>query len=115
MLYLSSRQRSQLVTSAFLRRMGVTQADQARSVALESMVLVAVATVAGLAAALVTADAIVSHVDPLPQYSPAAAMAVPWELLVATSLAAILASGVVAAGLALVVRRSDVGEELRVS
>jgi hypothetical protein len=115
MLYLSSRQRSQLVTSAFLRRIGVTQADQAWSVALESMVLVAVATVAGLAAALVTADAIVSHVDPLSQYSPAAAMAVPWELLVATSLGAILASGVVAAGLALVVRRSDVGEELRVS
>ena len=115
MLYLSSRQRSQLVTSAFLRRMGVTQADQAWSVALESMVLVAVATVAGLAAALVTADAIVSHVDPLSQYSPAAATVVPWELLVVSSLGAILASGVVAASLALVVRRSDVGEELRVS
>jgi hypothetical protein len=115
MLYLSSRQRSQLVTSAFLRRMGVTQADQAWSVALESMVLVAVATVSGLAAALVTADAIVSHVDPLSQYSPAAATVVPWELLVVSSLGAILASGVVAAGLALAARRSDVGEELRVS
>jgi hypothetical protein len=95
--------------------MGVTQAEQAWSVALESMVLVAVATVAGLAAALVTADAIVGRVDPLSQYSPAAATAVPWELLVASSVGVILVSGVVAASLVLAVRRSDVGEELRVS
>ena len=115
MLYLSSRQRSQLVTSAFLRRMGVTQAGQAWSVALESIVLVTVAAVVGVAAALVTADAIVGHVDPLPQYSPTPTTSVPWDLLVASGLGAIVVSGLVGAGLALVLRRSDVGEELRVS
>ncbi len=115
MLYLSSRQRSQLVTSAFLRRMGVTQTDQAWSVALESTVLVAAATVVGLAAALVTANAIVRHVDPLAQFAPAPATIVPWALLVATGAAAVLASGFVGAGLVLALRRSDVGEELRVS
>jgi hypothetical protein len=115
MLYLSSRQRSQVVTSAFLRRMGVTQADQAWSVALESTVLVAAATVVGLGTALITANAIVGHVDPLAQYAPPPATAVPWTLLVKSGVAAIFASGLIGAALALALRRSDVGEELRVS
>ena len=115
MLYLGSRQRSQVVTSAFLRRMGVTQIDQAWSVALESIVLVAAATVVGLAAALITAGAIVGHVDPLAQYAPAPVTTVPWTLLIASGVAAILASGLIGATLALALRRSDVGEELRVS
>ena len=114
MLYLSSRQRSQLVTSAFLRRMGVSQTDQAWSVALESMVLVTVATVVGLAAALITANTIVRHVDPLAQFPPAPATTVPWTLLAATGVAAVLVSGFVGAALVLSLRRSDVGEELRV-
>ena len=114
MLYLSSRQRSQLVTSAFLRRMGVTQAEQAWSVALESVALVTVATGVGLGAALITANSIVRHIDPLAQFAPAPATTVPWTLLVATGAAAILAAGLVGAGLVLVLRRSDVGEELRV-
>ena len=115
MLYLSGRQRSQLVTSAFLRRMGVTRADQAWSVALESVVLVGVATVVGVGAALVTAGAIVGHVDPLSQYSPAATAVLPWSSLVASGGGVILASGLVGAAVSLVARRSDVGEELRVS
>ncbi len=114
MLYLSSRQRSQLVTSAFLRRMGVTQAEQAWSVALESVVLVTVATGVGLGAALITANSIVRHIDPLAQFAPAPATTVPWTLLVVTGAAAIFAAGLVGAGLVLVLRRSDIGEELRV-
>ena len=115
MLYLSGRQRSQLVTSAFLRRMGVTQADQAWSVALESIVLVSVAAVVGVGAALVTAGAIVGHVDPLSQYPPAATAVLPWWSLVASSGGVILVSGLIGVGVSLVARRSDVGEELRVS
>jgi hypothetical protein len=95
--------------------MGVTQADQAKSVALEAVALVAVATAVGLAAALITANAIVRHVDPLAQYAPAPVTTVPWTLLVATAAAALLTSGFVGAGLVLVLRRSNIGEELRVS
>jgi predicted lysophospholipase L1 biosynthesis ABC-type transport system permease subunit len=115
MLYLSGRERSQLVSSAFLRRMGFSQRRQALSVALEASFLVALATVTGLAAALVTAGAIVAHVDPLAQYSPAPVTNVPWALLLFSGLGAIAAAGSIGAVLTLAVRRSDVGEALRVA
>jgi hypothetical protein len=115
MLYLSGRERSQRVTAAFLRRMGVSPLKQAASVALESSFLVAVATVIGFAAALVTAGAIVGHVDPLAQYSPAPVVDVPWRLLIALGIVVIVVAGVVGAALTLLVRRSGVGEDLRVS
>jgi len=115
MLYLSGRERSQLVTSAFLRRMGMRQLRQASSVALESIVLVGIAAAVGLAAAVVTAGAIVGHVDPLSQYSPAPATTVPWLLLIGSAVAVIAAAGLVGAILTLVVPRSGVGEQLRVS
>jgi predicted lysophospholipase L1 biosynthesis ABC-type transport system permease subunit len=114
-LYLSGRERAQLVTSAFLRRMGFSQARQALSVALEVGILVLVATVSGLAAALVTSGAIVGHVDPLAQYSPAPVANIPWTLLVAFAVLAMLVAALAGALLTLAVRRSDIGEALRVS
>jgi len=115
MLYLSGRGRSQLVTSAFLRRMGMTQLSQAVSVALESSFLVALATVVGVGAALITAGAIIGRVDPLSQYSPAPVVEVPWPLLVGSAVGVVAAAGVVGAILTLVLPRSGVGEQLRVS
>ncbi len=115
MLYLSGRERSQLVTSAFLRRMGMRQLRQASSVALESIVLVGIATAVGLVAAVVTAGAIVGHVDPLSQYPPAPAAVVPWPLMIGSAVAVVVAAGLVGAILTLVVPRSGVGEQLRVS
>ncbi len=115
MLYLNGRGRSQVVTSAFLRRMGFAQSRQAWSVALESSVLVGVATIVGLAAAVITAGAIVGHVDPLSQYSPPPVTEVPWLRVVLSGLGVIVAAGLVGALLTLLVRRSDVGEELRVN
>ena len=115
MLYLSGRGRSQLVTSALLRRMGMTQHSQAASVALESSVLVAIATIVGLGAALITAGAIIRRVDPLSQYSPAPITEVPWTLLVGSAVGVIAAAGVVGAILTLALPRSGVGEQLRVS
>ena len=106
MLYLSGRERSQLVTSAFLRRMGVSQARQAWSVALESCVLVAVAAAVGLAAAVVTAGAIIGHVDPLSQYSPAPVTEVPWWQLLASGLGVVVVAGLVGSMLTLVVKRT---------
>lgn len=113
LLYLSGRERSQLVTSALLRRMGLRQARQALSVALEAAALVAVATFSGLVAALATAGAIVGRVDPLPAYAPAPVAQVPWAVLLGTGLGAIAAAAAVAGLLTLVVRRTDVGEALR--
>jgi hypothetical protein len=115
LLYLSGRERSQLVTSAFLRRMGFSQASQAASVALESSFLVGVAAVLGLVAALVTAGAIIRHVDPLAQYSPPPVTHVPWVTLLASGAGVIIVAGLLAAILTLLVRRSGVGEELRVN
>jgi hypothetical protein len=115
LLYLSGRERAQLVTSAFLRRMGLSQGRQALSVALEVGILVLVATVSGLAAALVTSGAIVGHVDPLAQYSPVPIADIPWTLLVVFAALAALVAALLGALLTLVVRRSDIGEALRVS
>ena len=115
MLYLSGRERAQLVTSAFLRRMGVSQLSQAASVALESSFLVGVATVIGLVAALVTAGAIIGHVDPLAQYAPAPVTRVPWTALIVSGIGITVVAGFLGAILTLLVRRSGVGEDLRVS
>lgn len=114
-LYLTGRERAQLVTSAFLRRMNFSQGRQALSVALEVSILVLVATVSGLVAALVTSGAIVGHVDPLAQYSPVPVADIPWALLLASLVLATAVAALVGALLTLVVRRSDIGEALRVS
>ncbi len=115
MLYLNSRERAQLVTSAFLRRMGFSQRSQAWSVALESILLVAFATISGLAGALLSAGAIVRHVDPLSEYAPTPVPHVPWALLSASAVAVTIVAGLVGAIVTLLVRRSNVGEQLRVS
>jgi hypothetical protein len=114
-LYLGGRERAQLVTSAFLRRMGFAQSRQALSVALEVGILVLLATISGLAAALVTSGAIVGHVDPLARYAPVPVTDVPWSVLLVSAILAIVVSALAGALLTLLVRRSDVGEALRVS
>ena len=100
MLYLSGRGRSQLVTSAFLRRMGITQHSQALSVALEASVLVALGAVGGVVAALITSGAIVRRVDPL-QYSPTPVTDIPGCCSSARLVGVIVAAGLVGAILTL--------------
>jgi putative ABC transport system permease protein len=115
LLYLNARQRSQLVTSAFLRRMGLSQPRQAFSVALESTLLVALGTGVGVAAALMTAGAIVGRVDPLAVYSPPPALQVPWTALIASAAGVTFAAGTLGGALTMLLRRVAVGEDLRVS
>ena len=115
LLYLNTRQRSQLVTSAFLRRMGLSQPHQALSVALESGLLVGLASAIGTVAALITAGAIVGRVDPLAIYSPAPTIHVPWSWLIGSALAVTLAAAVLGGLLTLLMRRTEVGEDLRVN
>jgi predicted lysophospholipase L1 biosynthesis ABC-type transport system permease subunit len=115
LLYLSARARTQLVTSAFMERMGLPNRLQAASVALEAAVLVAFAAVVGLAAAVATSGVIVEHVDPLPEYDPSAAAVIPWGELVGAGAAIVAAAALAALLVTLAVRRDKVGEALRVA
>jgi hypothetical protein len=115
LLYLQARQRSQLIASAIVRRMGLSAAADACALALEAAVIVFAATVAGAAVAAAAARPIVHRVDSLPQYAPSPVLAVPWATLGGAVLAATAAGallGVIAAALA---ARSDVAEALRVA
>ena len=114
-LYLYARSRVQRVTSAFLRRMGFDERLQALSVAVEAAALVGFAALAGAAAALVGATPLVTRVDPLPQYIPAAALVVPWSLLAASFAGLVLVAAVVGGVAGAFAGRGEVGEALRVA
>jgi hypothetical protein len=115
LLYLHARNRSQLVTSAFLGRMGMRQSAQAASVALEAAALVAFAAVAGAGSALLAATQIVSRVDPLPQYAPSATVDVPWLLLAGSLCLLVVVAAAAGAAASLLARRGELGEALRVA
>jgi hypothetical protein len=114
-LYLYARSRSQLVTSAFLGRMGLSRARQAASVALEAAVLVAFAAVVGAASALLTAPSVVSRVDPLPLYPPPSTVVVPWLQLVWSLALLVAVAAVAGAAASALTARSELGEALRVA
>ena len=115
LLYFHARSRSQLVTRAFLTRMGLSASAQSASLALEAAALVTFALVVGGTCALLTSEPLISHVDPLPQYAPAATVVVPW-LLVSVSFVLLVACAAAAGALiGLVAGRGNVGEALRVA
>jgi hypothetical protein len=114
-LYLYARSRVQRVTSAFLRRMGFGERLQALSVAVEAAALVGFAALAGAAAALVGAAPLVERVDPLPQYTPSAALVVPWSLLGASFVLLVLLAAVAGGVAGAFAGRGEVGEALRVA
>jgi hypothetical protein len=114
LLYLRARSRSQLLTSVLMTRMGVRASQQAVAAAIEGAVLIAFASILGIAAALATASELISHVDPLPAYSPAVAAQVPWLLLAASFIAVVFLAGALSA-LAAVTAGGDVEEALRVA
>jgi putative ABC transport system permease protein len=115
LLYLHARSRSQLVTSAFLVRMGMSPSAQAASVALEAAALVAFAALVGAGSALLAATQIVSRVDPLPQYAPAATVDTPWLLLAGSLLLLVVLAAAAGASACLLARRGDLGAALRVA
>jgi hypothetical protein len=114
-LYLYARGRSQLVTSAFLVRMGMSRSSQAASVAIEAAALVSFAAAAGAGSALLAASPVVSRVDPLPLYAPPSTVVVPW-LQLAGSLGLIVIVAAIAGAVASALSaRSELGEALRVA
>jgi hypothetical protein len=114
LLYLRARSRSQLLTAALMSRMGIQPSQQAAAAAVEGSALIAFASILGIAAALATASALISRVDPLPDYAPGVVAQVPWGLLAASFLAVVLVAGALGA-LAAVTAGGDVEEALRVA
>ena len=115
LLYLHARARAQLVTSAFLARMGMSTRRQALSTALEAAALVAFAGAAGAACALLAARPLVTRVDPLPQYAPSAIVTVPWLLIVGSFVGIVVLAAVAGAAASAAAARGDAGEALRVA
>jgi hypothetical protein len=114
LLYLRARSRSQLLTAALMSRMGITAPQQAAAAAVEGAVLIAFASVLGVAAALATSSELIRRVDPLPDYPPGVVAEVPWTLLAASVVGVVLVAGVLGA-LAAVTAGGDVEESLRVA
>ena len=115
LLYLHARARAQLVTSAFLARMGMSMRRQALSTALEAAALVAFAGTAGAACALLAARPLVTRVDPLPQYAPSAIVTVPWLLILGSFVGIVVLAAVAGAAASAAAARGDAGEALRVA
>jgi putative ABC transport system permease protein len=114
LLYLRSRSRSQLLTSALMSRMGIRRREQAAATALEAAALIAFASTLGIASALLTASQLISRVDPLPEFPPGVAAQVPWTLLAASYVLVVLVAAAVGA-VAAVTAGGDVEEALRVA
>jgi hypothetical protein len=114
-LYLYARGRSQLVTSAFLVRMGLGRPRQAASVALEAAALVAFAVAIGAGSALLAASPVVAHVDPLPLYPPPATLVVPWLELGWSLLLLVIVAATAGAAASALTTQSELGEALRVA
>jgi hypothetical protein len=66
-------------------------------------------------AAGLTARALVTHVDPLAQWSPSLALVIPWSRLIVTLVAATAVASLLGAAASLVAGRGDVARELRVA
>jgi hypothetical protein len=115
LLYLQARQRSQLIASALVRRMGFGLRGDAAALALEGAVVLLFAGVVGGAVATAAAKPIVHHVDSLPQYAPAPVLAVPWTTLGLGLAAAVAAGALLGAAAVLIAARSDAAEALRVA
>jgi hypothetical protein len=115
LLYLQARQRSQLIASALVRRMGAGAGSDAAALALEAGAIVLFATVIGAAVATAFAKPIVGHVDALPLYAPAPTYVTPWTALIAGAAAATVAAVCIGAVATLIAARSNVAEALRVA
>jgi len=115
LLYLLSRSRSQLLTTVLMSRMGIAGSQQAAAVALEAALLIAFASTVGIVSALLTAAQLVSRVDPLPAYAPAVTVQVPWTLLAVSYVLVTVFAAAVGALAAVIARRGDVEEALRLA
>src|SRR5206468_2949547 len=103
LLYLQARQRSQLIASAIVARMGLDRRRDAAALGLEAGGIVLLAGVVGAAIAVAAASPITHHVDALPQYAPSPVLIVPWTMLASgVALAAFVGAALGAVAVAIV-------------
>jgi len=115
LLYLQTRQRSQVIASALTRRMGLSRGTETLSLCLELAGILAFAAIVGGAIALAAAAPIVRHLDPLPLDPPAPIFVFPVTavLVIAAALCVFtLVAGAVTSWLA---RRTNISEAIRVA
>ena len=113
LLYLHARQRSGLLAHALLRRMGMSARALTAANVLEAVGLVVFAVFFGDAAGLISARALIAHLDPLPQLPPSPTLVVP-TLQIATALVgAACAAALIAIAAGVYTARSDVSGVLR--
>jgi putative ABC transport system permease protein len=113
LLYVSARQRSQAIGTAFARRMGLTRSAEVGALALELTALVASAAVAGAAIALAAAAPVVNRIDPLPDLPPATLLAIPWSVLAVAAAIVVAVCCLAAVASAALAARTDVMTALR--
>jgi hypothetical protein len=115
LLYLQARQRTQLIASALVARMGLPRRRDAAALALEAGGIVLVAGFVGGAVATATSSPIAHHVDALPLYAPSPTLTVPWTTLALGLVALTIAAAVLGAAAVAIATRSNVAEALRVA
>jgi putative ABC transport system permease protein len=113
-LYLQSRQRSQVIASSLAARMGLTRRAEITSLALELGLIALCAGLVGGIVAIFSAGAIVTHIDPLASDPPAPTLAVPMFAIAASITALVVAAVVAGAVVTVAARRTDLSEALRV-
>jgi hypothetical protein len=113
LLYLHARQRSGVLAYALLRRMGMSARALTAANVLEAVGLVVFAVFFGDAAGLISARALIAHLDPLPQLLPAPTLVVPTLQIAAALVGAACAAAAIAIAAAVYTARSDVSGVLR--
>src|SRR5207249_10405674 len=110
LLYLQARQRSQVVASALAARMGFRRSAETFSLSVELAAIALFAAVLGGSVALLAANPIVAHVDPLPDDPPAPAPVIPLAAIVAALLGLLLVAFAAGAVTSWLSRRADTSE-----
>jgi ABC-type antimicrobial peptide transport system permease subunit len=112
---LQARQRSQLIASALVARMGLSRRRDAAALAVEAGSIVLVAGMVGGAVAAAAAAPIARHVDSLPVYAPLPTAIVPWTTIALGLVVAVVVGALLGALAVVIAARSNVAEALRVA
>ena len=113
LLYLEEREGAREVSTAMLRRMGLSRGAAHRAALVELGGLLLLAALLGCVAGLVAGVAVVSRLDPLPQLPPFIAPRIPWSVLGLIAVAVAVVTVVGAWALRRRADRTDVAGVLR--
>jgi hypothetical protein len=113
LLHLEAQERARQVSSALVRRMGLTDAERRATLLLEIGTLVGVASIVGMAMAWGAARLVSGTLDPLPMLPPPGLFRVPWAVVVVTSVVMVAMYWIIARVVQRGSDRTDVGSVMR--